>query len=267
VDAATGSRRIFGVSQDITERRRLEERLLEKHKLEAVGRLAAGLAHRLNNSLTEVLGNIGFALDTLGQRSPAREPLDTAAHACTTMAGLTRDLLAYAGRSMSFMERIDLSRLVAAKSLAQLVSPPVRLELELEQGVPPVEGDADQLERMAAHLVANAVESIPEGGPGAVTIAVGARDLNACDLAGFLGRENLKPGTYVCLRVTDSGCGMDAATVSLAFDPFFSTKFVGRGLGLAAVLGVVRNHRGGIRVESEPGKGTSVTVCIPARVQ
>ena len=265
VDPKTESRRIFGVVQDVTEWRRLEERLLEKRKLESVGRLAGGLAHRLNNALTEVLGNIGFALDTLDKRDPAREPLDIAAHACTGMAGLTRDLLAYAGRALAFMGPVHLSRLVAAQPLAEIVSAPVRLKLELEPDVPLLEGDADQLARLTAHLVANAVEAIPAGAPGAVTLAVMARDLRAGELEGFHGREEFQPGRYVCLQVTDSGCGMDAVTLPLIFDPFFSTKFMGRGLGLASVLGVVRSHRGGIRVESGLGKGTSVTVCFPAK--
>ena len=191
VDPETGSRRIFGVVQDVTEWRRLEELLLEKRKLEAVGRLAAGLAHRLNNSLTEVLGNIGFALDALHKRSPARERLDLAAHACTDMAGLTRDLLAYAGRSFSFIRPIDLSGLVAAQPLARLVSSPVRLDLELERDVPLIEGDADQLARMTAHLVNNAAEAIAAGAPGTVTVAVTARDLGAGDLEALPGARGI----------------------------------------------------------------------------
>ena len=100
--------------------------------------------------------------------------------------------------------------------------------------------------------------------PGTVTVAVTCRELRASDLEGFLGREDLAPGPYVCLEVSHSGPGMDQATLPLIFDPFFSTRFMGRGLGLAAVLGAVRNHKGGIRVESAPGQGTSVTVCLPA---
>jgi signal transduction histidine kinase len=177
-------------------------------------------------------------------------------------------MLAYSGRGHLMVQEVDLSELVhdLLRVHTSLAPPGVTLGTELGQGLPRVRADAVQLRQLVRNLVENAVEAIGAGG-GEVTLATRAAHCSREELRRTLVNDGLPAGDYAVLEVSDSGSGMDAATRERIFDPFFSTKFTGRGLGLAVVLGIVRGHRGAIRVRSEVGRGTTVTVMLPASSQ
>jgi PAS domain S-box-containing protein len=234
---------------DITARKRNEERLREAAKVESLGVLAGGIAHDFNNLLVSIMGNASLALDVTPPGSPVHDMMRGVIEASERAASLVRQLLAYSGKGRFLVGQVDLSLLIAGKAsqLRTLVPPAVELRLDLAEGLPPIETDAAQMQQLVANLVANAGEAIGEG-PGVVTVRT------AC------GPD---PGT-VLLEVEDDGHGMDAATQERIFDPFFSTRFTGRGLGLAAVHGIVRAHGGSVQVESAPGRGSKFKVRLPA---
>lgn len=255
----------IGWALDLTERRRLEERLRQAAKLESVGLLAGGVAHDFNNLLTGVLGNATLAFDTIPQANPARPLLESVIKATERAADLTRQLLAYAGKGRFIVQPVDVSDLI--REIAQLIrtSIPrsVQVEVDLAPDLPPVEADATQLQQLVMNLVINGAEAIGERN-GSVRITTARQNvdeawLRTSDVAGEIG-----PGEYVHIEVQDTGCGMDADTRKRIFDPFFTTKFTGRGLGLAAVLGIVRGHKGAIKVYSAPGRGSTFKIILPA---
>jgi two-component system, cell cycle sensor histidine kinase and response regulator CckA len=272
---ADGEHRFICVARDFSERRREEEerralevRMQQVQRLESLGMLAGGIAHDFNNLLTPIIGEARLALADLVASSPVRERLERIVRAAQRAADLTRQMLANAGAEPPRTDRVDLSQLV--EEMARLVgdgaSKGVEIHYELPKGLPNVDGDASQLGQVVTNLVSNALESF--GGPGraSVTIRTAEAHLSAPlpnQIPG-LG-ESLPAGHYVVLEVEDSGCGMSQETLSRIFDPFFTTKFTGRGLGLAAVLGIVRNHEGGIEIDSRVGKGTLFRVLFPAR--
>jgi signal transduction histidine kinase len=266
VTALNSRRRQLELRDDLEERARQEERLRRTQKLESIGVLAAGIAHTFNNLLAVVLGNATLAADSLPPRSSAREWLNSAIEATGDAARLTAQLLAYAGKGRFFTQSLDLSEEVRQiGSLLQASIPPgVDLRLELARDLPPIEADAGQLQQVVLNFVSNAAEAIPVGRPGTVRIATGTQDVGDADSRFPSSGTTVAPGRYVVLEVSDSGIGMDAATLSRIFDPFFTTKFTGRGLGLAAVLGIVRGHNGGIGVSSTPGQGTTLEALFPA---
>jgi PAS domain S-box-containing protein len=247
------------VFMDITARREAEERLREAQKLEGIGLLAGGIAHDFNNLLVGVIGSASLAQDMTPPGSPVTELLEGILKTGDQLAHLTRQMLAYAGQGRFYLERLNLSDLIP--EMRALVQPSIphkiELSLELERGLPAIEADRGQMQQVFMNLVLNAAEAIGVDA-GWITVKTGVRLVegrNAADLA---------PGEYVYLEVRDTGCGMDDATRSRIFDPFFSTKFVGRGLGLAAVGGIVRGHKGAITVASSPGNGACFTVLLPA---
>ncbi len=250
--------------REVTERKRTEERLLQAQKAESLAVLAGGIAHDFNNLLVGILGNAGLALAELPQGSPARETIREIEVAGQRAAELARQMLAYAGRGKVSTGDVDLDGLVEEMTqlLRTSVGPGVRLVLDLAGGLPPVLGDATQLRQVVMNLVINASDAIG-GGEGVVRVSTlcvaGSRELFA---RAVVVPEEIAE-RYVVLEVADTGSGMDEATLSRIFDPFFTTKFAGRGLGLAAVLGIVRGHRGGIAVESQPGAGTRFRVMLP----
>ncbi|MDE3166287.1 MAG: PAS domain S-box protein [Acidobacteriota bacterium] len=255
---------ILGMCTDVTERKLAERQLRQTQKLESLGILAGGIAHDFNNLLVGIMGNASLAADTLGEDAPCYDMLQDVIAASERAAQLTRKLLAYAGRDHGAVEAVDLAQLVRdlAPLLGSSVPKLVKLDLHLEE-VPPVEGDPAQLQQVVMNLLINAAESIPPGQPGTVRLSVAA-----CSLVLFDRRRVLIPiespaEDYIAFTVSDSGCGMDAATQVRIFDPFFTTKFDGRGLGLSAVLGIVRSHHGTISLDSAPGKGTTFTVLLP----
>jgi len=257
--------------RDITDRKRAEEerialeaKVRQAQKLESMGVLAGGIAHDFNNLLTGVIGNAELALMDLPAGSPARHSIEEINAAARRAAELAGQMLAYSGKGQFVLEAIDLSRLVRKlqRLLGSAVSKRVTLEFDLADGLPAVEGDATQLRQVVMNLVINASEAIGDG-DGVVTVRTWLTDADTSYLADSHVDDGLPSGPYVCLEVSDTGCGMDEETKAKLFDPFFSTKFTGRGLGLAAVLGIVRGHGGAIRVQSKPGKGSTFRVLLP----
>lgn len=255
---------VFG--RDVTERRRFNERLQQTQKLESLGVLAGGIAHDFNNLLTGIMGNASIALDDLPAGIPVRSNLEAVVNASERAAALTRQLLAYAGKGRFVIERFDLSDLVREiTSLVQTSIPKtVQLRLEPQQALPCIEGDAAQIQQLIMNLVINAAEAVEEGKTETVLITTSLEQVNQAYIDQMVAPNGISPGGYVTLEVRDAGCGMDPATLSRIFDPFFTTKFTGRGLGLAAVMGIVRGHRGALHVDSAPGKGSSFKVLFPA---
>jgi len=242
----------------------LEAHLQQTQKLESLGVLAGGVAHDFNNLLVGVLGNAALAIDALPAGSPVRDSLESIELAARRAAELTRQMLAYSGRGRFMVERIDLGTLVreTAQLLEAALGHGITLRLDLAEGLPPFEGDTTQLRQVVMNLVVNAGEAIGDA-PGQVEVSLGAvvagPELNGRLVVG----TQITPGRLLALRVSDTGAGMDEATLAHIFEPFFTTKFTGRGLGLAATLGIVRGHGGGVEVTSAPGQGTSFTIYLP----
>ena len=247
------------------ERRNMERKLLHAQKLESLGVLAGGIAHDFNNLLMGVLGNASLALAELEQHHPARRLIERVEQAAVRAAELTSQMLAYSGKGRFVVTKVDMSALVRemAELLKVSISKSATLRLELADELPPVKADAAQLRQVVMNLITNASEAIGEK-DGMITVYTGTQVVDSEYLDGTYMGDGLEAGKYVVLEVTDTGCGMDEQTLAKMFDPFFTTKFTGRGLGLAAVLGIVRGHNGTIKVYSEPGRGTSVKVLLPA---
>jgi PAS domain S-box-containing protein len=264
-----GTRRFISViARDVTERNELDRRLLQKDKLESLGLLAGGIAHDFNNLLVGIMGNASLALETLSTNNPARAMLKDVMLASETAGNLTRQLLAYAGKGRFVVEPIDVSDLVRQiSSLVQTSIPKsVQLRLELASQLPCVEADVTQMQQLLMNLVINGAEAIGEK-EGTVLITTGTQHVDDDYISTVLVPAQIGAGLYVSLQVHDTGSGMSQETVDRIFDPFFTTKFTGRGLGLAAVLGIVRGHRGAIKVYSTQGQGTTFKVLLPATEQ
>ena len=251
---------------DITERKRFEEKLRQTQKLESLGVLAGGIAHDFNNLLVAILGNASLGKDTAAADPrfvPLFEEIELAAKRA---AELTKRMLDYAGRSRSTPGSVELAAIV--REMVQLLKPiiPAHAEIhyQFQEGVPPLHADGAQLRQVVMNLLTNASEAMAER-PGRIVVSVEHRTFGQHELAEFLG--DARPGPFVVLEVSDAGIGMDDDTRSRLFDPFFTTKFKGRGLGMATVLGTVRGHGGGIRVESREGVGTRTIVLFPTRAE
>ncbi|MFN8579533.1 MAG: ATP-binding protein [Gemmatimonadaceae bacterium] len=245
------------------ERRLLEAQLRETQKLESLGVLAGGIAHDFNNLLVGVLGNAGIALEELPEDSPAREYVKDIESGAWRAADLVRQMLAYAGKGRLVIERVDLSRLVREMLhlLTSSINKKAVLDFQPVEPGPQVEGDATQLRQVAMNLITNASDALGDGS-GTITVRIGITRHTPDDGGTYLGAA-LPAGDCAYLSVSDTGSGMDATTLERMFEPFFTTKFTGRGLGLAAVLGIVRTHGGAIQVTSEVGRGTQVRVLLP----
>ncbi len=240
-------RRLSGavfILSDVTPHRQLEEQFREAQKFETVGTLAAGVAHDFNNLLTSIMGNASLAVNDLGTEHPLYEKLSDVLLASQRAADLTRQLLAYSGKGRHFLQRVELSAVVRGmRDLIEAAVPKkVKLELRLSDRLPQIDADVNQVQQIVMNLVSNAAEAIGEAS-GCIVVTT-APDAGGCPY----------------LEVSDNGCGMDAETKSRIFDPFFTTKFTGRGLGLAAVSGIVRGHKASIQVESAPGEGSKFRV-------
>jgi PAS domain S-box-containing protein len=248
----------LAIVRDITHRKQLQERLQQAQKMEAIGVLAGGIAHQFNNALQVITGGVDLLdMNFAGDKAP----MAIIHTAVDRMQALTRQLLAYAGGGHYLPEPACFNSLIeeTLKLIEKTVPASVQIQLDLAPGVSRVEADATQLQMAIAAIVANAVEAITETGQ----IRIATRNeilddpLNA-------QLPDLMPGRYVSVAITDTGKGMDAATRRRLFEPFFSDKFQGRGLGMAAVYGIVKNHGGGIAVDSHYGRGTCVRVYLPA---
>ena len=247
------------------ERLKLEQQMLHTQKLESLGVLAGGIAHDFNNILMAILGNTGLALMRINKESPAVDNLHRIEQAAERAADLAKQMLAYSGRGKFVVENIDLNRLLEEMlhMLEVSISKKAVLRLNPHLPLPAVEADATQMRQIIMNLVINASEAIGETS-GVIAITTGCMECDRNYLHDVWLAENLSAGLYVYLEITDTGCGMDKETMAKLFDPFFTTKFTGRGLGMAAVLGIVRGHKGAIKVYSEVGKGTSFKILLPA---
>ncbi len=255
----------YGTCTDIDDTKRAEERLRQVQKLQSVGLLAGGIAHDFNNLLTGILGNASLLASevTPAQAERVREVVNSAERA----AHLIRQLLAYAGKSQLIVREIDVAR--AVNELADLVraSIPTTIDLSIttEQGLPKLRMDPGQLHQVVMNLVVNAGEAIGEGIQGKITVSVFLTHV-AERFADAIGEE-VAPGRYIAIEVADTGSGIDEEMKARIFDPFFTTKFTGRGLGLAAVAGIMRSEKGGLTVESAAGQGATFRVLLPAGEQ
>jgi PAS domain S-box-containing protein len=269
-DEGNYSGTIAGV-EDITDRVRLEEeqtrlegKLLETQKLESLGVLAGGIAHDFNNILSGVLGNANLARLELQPGSVVHPYLEQIEKAAVRAADLCKQMLAYSGRGRFIVERLALNAVIedTLQLLNLSISKNTVLKLHLTQPLPAISADATQLRQLIMNLVINASEAL-EGRSGVISLTTGVARVNPEYLSRMQFTDKLPMGDYIFLEVSDNGSGMTKETLARIFDPFFTTKFSGRGLGLSAVLGIVRGHRGGLKVYSEPGRGTTFKILFP----
>ncbi len=246
------------------DRHKLEQQLLHAQKLESLGVLAGGIAHDFNNILTAIIGNAELALMRLAPESPVLDNLHRIENAAARAADLARQMLAYSGKGRFVIEAIDLNRLVEEMGhmLEVSISKKAILRYNLCRPLPAVDVDATQIRQIIMNLVINASEAIGDKS-GVVAITTGFIECSEGYLKDVWLTDPLSEGLYVFLEIADTGCGMDKETQGKIFDPFFTTKFTGRGLGMAAVLGIIRGHKGAIKIYSEPGKGSSFKVLLP----
>jgi PAS domain S-box-containing protein len=252
------------IATDITERKRADQALLQSQKLESLGILAGGIAHDFNNLLGAMLGNLELAL-LQSTQARARPFLETLEGLMARGADLLKQILAYSGRGKFAVCTVQLNQLVSdlLHLLETSISKKSRVQLDLDPQLPALEADPSQLQQVVMNLVINASEAIGDQ-PGVITVTTRAVVLRPTDQVCFGEKDPLRPGTYVALQVSDTGSGMAPEVIRKIFDPFFTTKFTGRGLGLAAIHGIVRGHRGGIQVSSEPGAGSTFRILFPA---
>ena len=262
---------VLALMHDVTRRKlaeeerwQLEAQVQHAQKLESLGVLAGGIAHDFNNLLVGILGNAGLALMKLSPESPVRSYIERLEAAGQRAAELTNQMLAYSGRGAFVVEPLNMTRLVEEMGhlLEASISKKATFSYHLPADLPLVEGDPAQLRQVLMNLIINASDALGDE-PGVITLRAGTKDVEQGYLPGIFLRDDLPEGRYVRLEVADTGCGMDAETRERIFDPFFTTKFAGRGLGLAAVLGIVRGHKGAIKVYSEPGQGTTFALFLP----
>lgn len=267
VEAALHARnRQYELRDHMEELARQQERLRHSQKIESIGILAGGIAHDFNNLLTGVMGNASLALQSIPADSPNYDLLESIVRASQRAAHLTRQLLAYAGKGRFVLETVDVSQQVRDISalIHTSIPPAVLVQLDLMENLPSVEADPSQIQQIIMNLIINGAEAVPEGRPGVVSVTTGVQEFDEEHLRTTLPLDTpVTPGTYVTLEVQDTGIGMDADTQARIFDPFFTTKFTGRGLGLAAVVGIVRGHRGALKVRSTPGRGSTFQVLLP----
>ncbi|GFO54943.1 hypothetical protein GMSM_19500 [Geomonas sp. Red276] len=266
------------IVRDITDRKRaeaeqlaniqLEKQLMQAQKLESLGVLAGGIAHDFNNILMAIIGNADLALRKVPKESPVCDNLEEINRSAGRAADLARQMLAYSGKGKFVVESIDLNRLVdeMLHMLKVSISKMAVLRFNPGANLPTMEADATQIRQVIMNLIINASEAIGERS-GVVAINTGFMECDRDYLKHNWVDEGIAEGSYVFLEVCDTGCGMDEATKAKVFDPFFTTKFTGRGLGMAAVQGIVRGHKGSIRVYSELGKGTTFKLLFPASDQ
>lgn len=266
-----GSDRVLSIVRNITEQKlaederlRLEAKIQHAQKLESLGVLAGGIAHDFNNLLVGILGNAGLALMKMKPESPTRQIVERIETAALRASDLTKQMLAYSGKGKFIIEPLNLSKMVEemAHLLEISISKNAVLKYEFAESIPPIEGDATQIRQVIMNLITNGSEAIGSKS-GYIAIRTGVMYVDENYTRGTYYSDYRKNGYYVFLEVSDTGCGMDEETVNKMFDPFFTTKFTGRGLGLAAVLGIIRSHQGAVKVYSEKEKGTTIKVLFP----
>ena len=263
---------LVGTVTDMTElklaeekRLRMEQQMLHVQKLESLGVLAGGIAHDFNNILTAILGNASLALHKLPSGSGAQDNLQRIESAACKAADLARQMLAYSGKGHFVLDLLDMNDLVREMTsmLEVSISKKVALQFRPEIALPRILADPTQLQQVVMNLTINASEAVGEAS-GLIAIRTGSKVCGSGYFKDDSPDATLPAGNYVFLEVSDTGCGMDRDTQRRIFEPFFTTKFTGRGLGMAAILGIIRGHRGAIKVYSEPGQGSTFRVYFPA---
>ncbi len=252
-------------ARDVTEWRQTVRAMHRAQKMESLGILAGGIAHDFNNLLVAMLGQASLAQTYLDSHQPAHGHISKVVQAAEQAAGLTQQLLAYSGGGQFSIKLIDLNRLIQeSMDLFKVALPKqIILEFDLVDDLPLIEGDKAQLQQVLMNLVINGAEAIGEQ-TGRICVQTAVRHITQEDQRFWRYTDlQLPTGNYVSLRVEDDGEGMEPENIVKIFDPFFTTKFTGRGLGLAAVLGIVRSHRGGLWVSSEPEDGTVFELLLP----
>lgn len=262
---------IHSLQRVFENRRRNEEKRLEleaqlqhAQRLESLGVLAGGIAHDFNNLLTPVLVHASCLRESLKDNDLSQERLASIESAATHAADLCHQMLAFSGRGRFNLQAIDLSELV--EDIGRLLDVGIAVSVDVKQNLasdlPPILADSRQMQQVVMNLITNASDATRESG-GTLTIETGVWNATRAYLAASCVNDNLPDGEYVFLQVSDTGCGMDEQTIRHVFDPFFTTRKQGCGLGMAAVLGIVRGHRGAIRIDSRPGQGTTIRVLFP----
>ncbi len=267
-----GKEVVMAIVRDITERKKseeerlyLEKQLHQAQKLESLGVLAGGIAHDFNNILMAILGNSELGLMNVPDGSPLRPRFEAINKASLRASEICKQMLAYSGKGRFMIQTLNLTEIIREMMpmLEVSVSKNALLDYSLADGLPLIEADRSQIQQIIMNLVINASEAIGERS-GVINISTGFTEIDREYLDEAQLEKDLKEGSYVYLEIADTGCGIESTTLSRIFDPFFSTKFTGRGLGLPAVHGIIRGHKGGIKVISEPGKGTIFRVLLPA---
>ena len=259
-------KQFMAIRADITQQKESEEALRQSQKLESLGVLSGGIAHDFNNLLTTILGNTNLGAMHLSPESPAMPYLQQIEKATMRAADLTRQLLAYAGKGHLQSTEVDLNRLVVEMTqlLTVSLSRKAVVRYDLAPGLPFISADPSQMQQLVMNLVTNASEAIGDEVSGLITVRTGVQMVDEATQAGLLPALPLSPGRYVTLEVSDTGCGMAPEVRERIFDPFFTTKFTGRGLGLSAMLGILRSHQGSLKVYSEQGRGSVFKLYLPA---
>jgi two-component system cell cycle sensor histidine kinase/response regulator CckA len=262
---------LFGILSDVSEarqaeeeRRQLEEKMVQIQLMDTIGKLAGGAAHQFNNLLTPILGFTDLAARELPSSSPVRPLLEQVTQAGQRLATLTQQLLAYSGKGRFLCKAVNLTNLIQemAQLLESVVAKKAILRLELSPSCSEIQADPTQIRQVIVNLLTNAAEALGDT-PSTILLRTGRETLAQPATLSPLASPDLPAGPYAFLEVEDAGCGIAAEHLPRIFDPFFSTKFTGRGLGLAAVLGIVRSHQGLIQVASQPNQGTRVRVYFP----
>jgi signal transduction histidine kinase len=269
-DGERNVRRVINAYVDVTERKRsererleLEDRLSRAEKYRSLAGMAAGVAHDFNNLLTTIIGYSELARRDIPS-GRAADSIRQVLGAAERAAQLVDQLLAYTGKAWFELTPLDLSAEVRSMTaqISAMVPPHIELELELSPVLPPIQAGSRQVRQVVSNLMANAIEAIGQGS-GVVRVRTGWCTLQAEDLARDYADQKLTPGTYVKLEVSDTGGGVSSEVAARVFDPFFTTKFLGRGLGLSAVHGIMLAHWGGIRLDSTGIRGTRVQAIFP----
>ncbi|MDQ6987598.1 MAG: PAS domain S-box protein [Mariprofundaceae bacterium] len=252
------------VDRDVTDERRQQEKVEHSQRLESLGVLAGGIAHDFNNILTAILGNASLARMKFADNEAAVKFLDRIERSSNRAAELCKQMLAYSGKGHFIIKPVNLSLMLreTANLLQVSIGKGIQLDFDLNANIPTVQVDTTQLQQVMMNLVINASDAIGKAA-GVITLRTGVLQVDAYELEKSSTGEDLVPGPYVFLEVRDSGCGMSEETKKKLFDPFYTTKFTGRGLGMSAVLGIVRGHHGAIIVKSKPGAGTVFRILLP----